>query len=363
MTLNRSTKVAVAMSGGVDSSVAAGLLIKEGYDVYGISMRLWRYCPQRMNAEDPLERVQAVANKLGIRLEIIDYEDVFYERVVGSYLNDLKQGLTPNPCLVCNRSIKWGELLEHVQGEGADYLASGHYARLERDTDDQVRLYKGLDTQKDQSYVLSVLSQAQLKRAILPLGMLHKADVKQMAEDMALPMQNSLESQDLCFLNGENQRDFLRQFAPEMLQPGLILDQNGKELGEHEGLAFYTIGQRKGLRIAAPRPLYVLRKDLELNQLVVGYADELETQALLAVKANWITEQTPQSEKQYQVKIRYRAKPVGAKIKLVNNDRFIVQFEEGLRDITPGQRAVVYDGELCLGSGEIKSSLSLADDL
>ena len=351
------------MSGGVDSSVAAGLLIKEGYDVYGISMRLWRYCPQRTNAEDPLERAQAVANKLGIRLEIIDYEDVFYEQVVGSYLNDLKQGLTPNPCLVCNRLIKWGALLEHVQGEGADYLASGHYARLERDTEDQVRLYKGLDTQKDQSYVLSVLSQAQLKHAMLPLGMLHKADVKQIAEEMALPMQNSLESQDLCFLNGEKQRDFLRQFAPEMLQPGLILDQNGKELGEHEGLAFYTIGQRKGLRIAAPRPLYVLRKDLELNQLVVGYADELETQALLAVKANWITEQTPQSEKQYQVKIRYRAKPVGAKIKLVNTDRFVVQFEKGLRDITPGQRAVVYDGELCLGSGEIKSSLSLADDL
>lgn len=351
------------MSGGVDSSVAAGLLIKEGYDVYGISMRLWRYCPQRANAEDPLERAQAVANKLGIRLEIIDYEDVFYEQVVGSYLNDLKQGLTPNPCLVCNRLIKWGALLEHVQGEGADYLASGHYAHLERDTEGQVRLYKGLDTQKDQSYVLSVLSQAQLKHAMLPLGMLYKADVKQVAEELALPMHNSLESQDLCFLNGENQRDFLRQFAPEMLQPGLILDQNGKELGEHEGLAFYTIGQRKGLRIAAARPLYVLRKDLELNQLVVGYADELETQALLAVKANWITKQTPQSEKQYQVKIRYRAKPVGAKIKLVNNDRFVVQFEKGLRDITPGQRAVVYDGELCLGSGEIKSSLSLADDL
>jgi len=160
------------MSGGVDSSVAAGLLIKEGYDVYGISMRLWRYCPQRTNAEDPLERAQAVANKLGIRLEIIDYEDVFYEQVVGSYLNDLKQGLTPNPCLVCNRLIKWGALLEHVQGEGADYLASGHYAHLERDTEGQVRLYKGLDTQKDQSYVLSVLSQAQLKHAMLPLGML-----------------------------------------------------------------------------------------------------------------------------------------------------------------------------------------------
>lgn len=357
MQSNRSKHVAVAMSGGVDSSVAAGLLLRAGYKVHGIHMRLWRFGQEGQASDDAQAKAQQVADLLGFPLEVVDYRDVFYSDVVEFYLTALKQGLTPNPCIRCNRLIKWGKLLTHVQVMGCEYLASGHYARLERTHGGQVNLLRGIDIGKDQSYVLSVLPQAVLQFMVLPLGELHKSEVRKLADDFHLPMSDRKESQDLCFLSGAGQDTFINNVAPEMLVPGDILEQGGQMLGKHHGLALYTIGQRKGLGIAESRPLYVIQKDLASNSLIVGHAEALLRKGLLAGDANWISGAAPLTDKNYALKIRYKAKLAFGRIELRPDGDFIVQFEQGLRDITPGQSVVVYDGDICLGGGVIRQAV------
>ena len=271
--------VVVAMSGGVDSSVAAALLVKQGYPVTGMMLRLWSEpgskVENRCCAPEAMVLARRVAEKLSIPFYVIPAQDVFYTTVIANFITELSQGLTPNPCLVCNRLIRWGLLWEQAAAIGANYLATGHYARLHRDESGVIQLLRGVDARKDQSYVLHVLNQQQLEHTMLPLGEFTKPQVRQLARDFALPVAERPDSQDLCFLGEEDYRSFLLRRAPFAPQPGPILDRNGQVLGEHPGLAFFTIGQRKGLGLSSPHPLYVLEKDLKKNALIVGPGSEL----------------------------------------------------------------------------------------
>ena len=351
------SKVIVAMSGGVDSSVAAALLKQQGYEVTGMMLRLWseagREESNRCCTPDSMAQARRVAAILDIPFYAVDVKAQFYSTVVQSFLDGYAQGLTPNPCLICNRQIKWGFLLEHARALGADFLASGHYARKRMTQDGRAQLLRAEDHAKDQSYVLHVLTQERLGQALFPVGAYSKPEIRELARNFNLPTASRAESQDLCFLAGEDYRDFLRRNAPEIAQPGPILDRAGKTLGEHQGLAYYTIGQRKGLGIPSSVPLYVLAKEAATNTLVVGVEAELGARALTVSDVNWIAGQAPAEALRLQVKTRYTAREAWALVTPLEGGRVEVLFEQPQRDLTPGQAAVFYDGEIVLGGGLI----------
>jgi tRNA-specific 2-thiouridylase len=360
--MNTMPTVVVAMSGGVDSSVAAALLVERGYRVIGMMLRLWNEPGAAEHNRCCTPDAMALARRVAARLEIpfyaIDVQDRFRDVVVQSFLDGYVQGVTPNPCVVCNRQIRWGFLMEHARAFGADYLATGHYARLDRVTNGQggerVRLLRGLDPAKDQSYVLSVLNQDSLRASLFPVGDFPKTEVRALASRFGLPVAALPDSQDLCFLGSSDTRAFLARHAPQAVRPGPIISHAGQVLGEHQGLAFYTIGQRKGLGIAAAEPLYVLRKDLARNTLIVGPESALGKRSLRAAELNWVAGAPPREPVQAQVKIRYKAVEVQAEVAPSGENEALVTFERPLRDITPGQRVVFYDGEECLGGGTIQ---------
>ena len=351
------TRVMVAMSGGVDSTAAAFFLKEAGFDIKGVHMSLWQHPPNENQPNRDLLAARFAAESMAIDFEVVDLKHYFHEMVVGDYLSALGAGLTPNPCVICNRVIKWGVLMEYAQSQGFDYLASGHYARLISEDNGRVRLLKGVDQNKDQSYVVSTLDQRTLSHMLLPLGDKTKVEVKRIVDGTGLRFESRRESQDLCFLNGLSQENFLDQYAPEMKQSGEIVNLQGKILGKHMGLAFYTIGQRKGLGIAAPEPLYVIKKDVPTNRLVVGNDGDLPMFGLKAKLANWISGIPPDINKEYTFKIRYSANIVPGKIIDLIGSEFSVKFHGGLRDITPGQYVAVYDNDVCLGGGEITGSI------
>lgn len=351
--------VVIALSGGVDSSVAAALLKKQGYQVIGMMMRLWSEAGSeahnRCCTPDAMALARRVAAKLEIPFYAVDAQQPFYDTVVTAFIEGYSQGVTPNPCLVCNRSIRWEFLLQRALALGADYMATGHYARLEQDPAGTIHLLRGLDPQKDQSYVLHVLGQAQLQHALFPLGAYTKPEVRALARQFDLPVAERSDSQDLCFLGAGDYRQFLLRNAPQLAQPGPIQDQAGTVLGQHQGLAFYTIGQRKGLGIAAPEPLYVLAKDQAHNTLIVGTRDQLGQPVLHARQVNWIAGQPPASDFTAQVQIRYKSQPVPGRVYPLPEQRARVEFAEPLAAITPGQAAVFYQDAVCLGGGIIES--------
>lgn len=348
--------VVVAMSGGVDSSVAAALLTEQGYPVLGIMLRLWSEAGQeaynRCCAPEAVALARRVAEHLEIPFYVVDIKERFRQHVVAYFIEGYSQGITPNPCFACNRLIRWGALLDYATAMGARYLATGHYARLRR-RGGRVELLRARDRNKDQSYVLSALSQEQLQKTIFPLGDMTKNEVRRLAADHHLPVATRPDSQDLCFITDGDYRAFLRRHAPAVERPGPILDHQGQVLGQHGGLAFYTIGQRKGLGVSAPQPLYVLEKDRETNSLIVGPRSQLGSASLTAAEVNWIAGSPPTEPFRASVKIRYRAPVATALVTPLNGDRAQVVFDQPLADITPGQRAVFYDGDLCLGGGVI----------
>jgi tRNA-uridine 2-sulfurtransferase len=351
------TKVVIAMSGGVDSSVAAALLKQQGYDVIGMMLKLWsepgKEDTNRCCSPDSMVLARRVAAKLDIPFYVVDARDIFRETIVEYFLAGYAAGRTPNPCLVCNRVVRWEFLLKHALDMGAEFMATGHYVRL-RKGGGATELLRGIDPAKDQSYVLHVLTQDKLARAIFPVGEYPKPEIRDLARTFNLPTASRPDSQDLCFLAGEDYRAFIRRNAPEIAFPGPIVTRDGKTLGMHTGLAYYTIGQRKGLGLSSRAPFYVLGKDSRTNALIVGRADELGSGECTVAGINWISGEAPAGTFRAEVKTRYTAKEVPAEITpLEAGTGAKVRFDAPVRDITRGQAAVFYAGELVLGGGMI----------
>ena len=351
-------KVVVAMSGGVDSSVAAALLKEQGYEVIGMMLRLWsepgKEDSNRCCTPDSMAQARRVAAKLNIPFYVINAKNVFRDTVVQYFLDGYARGETPNPCLICNRQIRWTFLLDHALALGADFMATGHYVRIRKDEQGKSELLRAVDHSKDQSYVLHVLNQEKLKHALFPVGDHTKTDIRLIAEKHGLPTASRKDSQDLCFLAGDDYRNFLQRNAPEMLNEGEIVTLGGRVLGHHNGLANYTIGQRKGLGVASPVPLYVITKQAGRNTLVVGTLEELGSRELTARDVNWVSGEVPHESFRAEVKIRYTAKEASAEVTPMNNGQQAkVRFDEPQRDITAGQAAVFYEREVMIGGGII----------
>ncbi len=351
------TKVVVAMSGGVDSSVAAALLKQQGHEVIGMMLRLWsepgKEDSNRCCTPDSMAQARRVAAKLDIPFYVVDAKNVFRETVVQYFLDGYARGETPNPCLLCNRQIRWTFLLDHALALGADFMATGHYVRRKEDGG-KIALLRAVDPSKDQSYVLHVLTQEKLQRALFPVGEYPKTEIRRIAESFGLPTASRPDSQDLCFLAGEDYRNFLQRNAADMLRPGEIVTRDGRVVGQHNGLPNYTIGQRKGLGAASPVPLYVLDKDAGTNTVIVGTQDELGTRELIAKDVNWIRGEAPTEPFRAEVKIRYTARPAWAWVTPLDGDQARVQFDAPARDVTAGQAAVFYVEEEVLGGGIIQ---------
>jgi tRNA-specific 2-thiouridylase len=347
-------RVAVAMSGGVDSSVAASLLVDQGIEVFGIMMRLWveEGRVNRCCSPDDVEGARRVAATLGMPFYVIDMKAAFREHVVDFFLDGYAQGTTPNPCIECNRTIRWKHLLHDALSLGATHLATGHYARVERRRGEWV-LLQGVDPAKDQSYVLSVLGQTEMAHAVFPLGEYSKPEVREVARQRRLPVAERPESQDLCFLAGDDYRDFLRRHRSEELTPGPILSTAGDLLGQHEGLAGYTIGQRRGLRVSSRDPLYVVAKNRSTNALVVGGHSALERSSFRTHSAGWVSGRPPAAAFTADVQVRYRAARVPCEVTSHPDGACRVDLARPLPDVTPGQSAVFYQGDVCLGGGVI----------
>jgi tRNA-specific 2-thiouridylase len=345
------------MSGGVDSSTTAALLAEQGYDVIGVMMRLWAEEGQggstnRCCSPEAVEDARRVCDVLDVPFYLINYEQEFKREVVDLFVAEYARGRTPNPCLACNRRIKFDLLLRRALALDAQYLATGHYARV-RQVNGGYQLLKGCDEWKDQSYVLYMLGQQELRHLLLPLGDYTKEQVRAMARQRGLSVADRAESQDLCFLLDNDYRRFLQAQAPESIRPGPILDTAGRTIGQHKGLPFYTIGQREGLGIAAPEALYVMQIDVAGNALVVGTRAELGQRELVAAEVNYISGQIPQGPLEITAKIRYQAIEAEAVLIPLEGGRARVTFAQPQRDITPGQGVVFYQDEIVLGGGII----------
>jgi tRNA-specific 2-thiouridylase len=347
------SKVAVALSGGADSSAAALLLKEAAYEVLGIHMRLW----DSPLSDHQAHRAENICLILGIPYYEVDLQKEFESCVVDYFCREYQQGRTPNPCVVCNQCIKFGLLLDKAFSLGADYLATGHYARVEHSSDGH-RLLKAADTRRDQSYFLYTLTQERLGYVLFPLGEHSRDEAKQMAKQAGLPTATR-SSQDICFISQKNYGAFLNQRFSTL--PGDIVDNRGKILGQHRGIAFYTIGQRHGLGLASGKPLYVVRIEPESNRIVLGHEKELYSQKLTTYKLNWISGKIPREPITAQARIRYKSKEAEASL-FFRNDSVDVHFAQPQKAVTPGQAIVFYNIDEVLGGGIIESSQPATQD-
>lgn len=362
--------IAVAMSGGVDSSVVAGLLRRDGLNVVGLTMQLWnqRRLPEmqvegatgRCCSLDDVYDARMVAQTIGIPYYVLNFEDRFEEQVVKPFVADYLAGRTPIPCTLCNNFVKFDQFIDMARGVGAEKIATGHYARITRHPDTgRWELRRAVDASKDQTYFLFGLTQQQLSHTLFPLGGYPKSQVRELARELGLPVAEKNDSQEICFVpNGDYAQFIDAYFKEQGIEPartkGEIVTAGGRVLGEHGGVHRYTVGQRKGLGIAAGEPLYVIRTEPESQRVVVGSNDDLLRAGFFAREVNWISIPPPAAPVRAHVRIRNKHLPAPATIHPVSADRVRVEFDEPQRAVTPGQGAVMYDGDLVLGGGWIE---------
>jgi tRNA-specific 2-thiouridylase len=349
------------MSGGVDSSVAAGLLSEAGYEVLGVTMRLWteedgtasRHQKRCCSVEDT-DDARAAADALGVRHYVLNLEKEFSSGVVDYFVREYTLGRTPNPCLACNDRVKFRPLLEQAVAFGADFLATGHYARI-RSNGHGFELHRAVDPSKDQSYVLYTLGQRELSRTLFPVGELTKAEIRRLAREWRLPNAQKPDSADICFIPSGDYRAFVQERVPA--RAGAIVDTDGERIGEHDGVHNYTVGQRRGLPArGGGEPLYVVGLNAETNTVIAGENGDLAADGLIAEDLSFLSGEAPVGETAVHARIRYRSEPVPATLR-IQSGRAEVQFASPQRAVTPGQAVVFYDGERVLGGGSIVGRL------
>jgi len=357
--------VVVAMSGGVDSSVAAALLHEHGYRVIGITLNLWDYHASGGNVNlesgccsiDTMADARAVCHKLGVPHYVLDLKEVFQRSVQQNFISEYFSGRTPNPCVRCNTYVKWGALLQQAEAIGADLLATGHYARITYNSSTtRWELRRAVDQSKDQSYALWGVRQYALSRTIFPLGQLTKPEVRSIAHSLGLKTAQKKESQEICFIPDNDYRRFLRESAPaegRQASTGMFRDAAGNPLGTHEGVPFYTIGQRKGLGLALGRPVFVSQIDTQTNAITISGEEDLLQDEFTVTSVNWIAEFCPPDGREVVCKIRYRDPGAAALLSDAAEHAVRVRFVSPQRAITPGQSAVFYDGDIVIGGGVI----------
>ncbi len=363
LTSKKAKRVLVAMSGGVDSSVTAALLKEQGYDVIGVTFHLWGENNDSRNLKSccglaSVEDACRVAHKIGIPHLVVNMIDFFSHTVVADFINEYARGRTPNPCIRCNEFVKYGVFLKGAERLRADFVATGHYARIVKGSDGLYHLLRAVDRQKDQSYVLYVLNQSIMAKILLPLGNYTKPQVREIAKRLGLPVHDKPESQEICFVDTGDYRDFLKKMKPDLIKPGPIVTEDGKVIGTHMGVAFYTIGQRHGLGISNPsgEPLYVVKIDAETNTIVVGRRESVLTKEAIVEAINWVSGEPPKESIRSRVKHRYRSPEGLAWVEPIDKNKVKVIWDEPQWAVTPGQSAVFYDaevGEEVLGGGII----------
>ena len=343
-------RVFVAMSGGVDSSVSAALLLEQGHDVTGVTMQLWPSSADEGGccSVGAVRDARRVCDLLGIPHYTLNFREAFEREVVGPFADEYAAGRTPNPCIVCNDRLKFADLLAKVSAQGADFLATGHYARIVRDASDTPWLTRGVDSHKDQSYFLYRLTRAQMEHVLFPVGELKKPVVRAMAERLGLHVAEKPDSQEVCFAPAGEHAEVVATRHPEAVVPGDIVDASGAVLGRHGGIARYTVGQRKGLGIAAEEPLYVTGIDAASNRVVVGPECRLSVSTVAAEDLVWHGGAT----ERVSAMVRYRMDPIRANA-TVTGDRLTVGFDEPPRGVAPGQAVVCYREDICLGGGTV----------